>query len=535
MDFGFYFKVFMRRLPYFLILLVLGTTAGVALAVMLPPVYRAEARLVVESEQIPDELAASTVRTKATEQLQLIQQRILTRDILLEMANRLEIYTDTGSAQMPADLKVEDLRARILMQISGGTRRGGAKVVFVTVGFDAPTSRMAAAVTNELVTLILRENVDMRTTVAGQTLDFFTQEVQRLDRELSVLSSKILEFQEENLNSLPDSLDFRRSQQASQQERLTQIQRTESILTDRRERLVSLFETAGPDAIPSPAAPLTAEAAQLQALRREYANSVAVLSLDNPKVAVLRSRIEALEALVAEQQAAATSGALNSGTGEPPSAYEIQLADIDGQLAFLAEQKKLILTSLESLRVSIEATPGNAVTLSTLQRAHDNIRTQYNLAVSNKARAETGDLIESLSKGERISVLEQAVQPREPTSPNRPLVAAAGVGGGLAAGLGLVLLLELLNSAVRRPADLTSKLGITALASVPYIWTRRQIWRRRLIITSVVLGVLVLVPAGLWLVDTQVMPLDPLINRLLDRFNLALTLDPALVASTRLS
>ena len=104
MDLKFYLALFLRRLPYFLIFVTLGTALGVTLARILPPVYLAEARLVVESEQIPDELAASTVRTQATEQLEIIQQRILTRDRLLEMANRLQIYAaEPGDASNNGD------------------------------------------------------------------------------------------------------------------------------------------------------------------------------------------------------------------------------------------------------------------------------------------------------------------------------------------------------------------------------------------------------------------------------------------------
>ena len=91
LDLPFYFALFLRRLPYFLIFVVAGTAIGVALALTLPPSYEAQARLVVESEQTPDDLAASTVRTEASEQLEIIQQRILTRDTLLDMANRLNI------------------------------------------------------------------------------------------------------------------------------------------------------------------------------------------------------------------------------------------------------------------------------------------------------------------------------------------------------------------------------------------------------------------------------------------------------------
>ena len=64
-------------------------------------------------------------------------------------------------------------------------------------------------------------------------------------------------------------------------------------------------------------------------------------------------------------------------------------------------------------KTSIEATPGNAITLDTLERDYANIRIQYDQAVANKARAETGDIIEALCKGQRISVIEQAVVPQD--------------------------------------------------------------------------------------------------------------------------
>ena len=76
MDFKFYFSLFLRRLHWFMLFLIIGSAIGLTLAKVLPPVYVAQAVLLVESEQIPGDLAASTVRTEATEQLEIIQQRI---------------------------------------------------------------------------------------------------------------------------------------------------------------------------------------------------------------------------------------------------------------------------------------------------------------------------------------------------------------------------------------------------------------------------------------------------------------------------
>ena len=520
MDLRFYFSLFLRRLHWFLLFVIIGSAVGVTLAKVLPPVYVAKARLLVESEQIPGNLAASTVQTEATEQMEIIQQRILTRETLLDLSNRFAIHaTDGGVRRLEADEIVQDMRARISIETTGGSvPRGPVRATLVDVSFSAETADLAAAVANEVVTQILRQDVSMRTGSARQTLEFFEQEVMRLDAELSTRGSEILTFQEANQEALPDSLDFRRSQQTANQERLQQLNRDEAALRDRRNSLVSLQEaalTSGTTA--GPASQLTPEQQQLQALREELSTALAVLSPENPKVRLLQSRVDALTAAVERQQAQA--GVAQDGTAL--SSFDLQLAEIDAQLDFLADQKRQVETELTNLKASIEATPGNAITLDTLQRDYANVRAQYDQAVANKARAETGDVIETLSKGQRISVIEQAVRPSEPEKPNRPVIAAAGVGGGIVLGLGMIVLLEVLNKGIRRPADLTNALGIATFATLPYFRTSEEIWRRRAIIYGVLGGLLVGIPLALWAVDSFVMPLDQILNTVGRRIGLA--------------
>lgn len=520
LDLRFYLALFWRRLPYFLVFVVAGTALGVALALTLPPSYQAQARLVVESEQIPDELAASTVRTEASEQLQIIQQRILTRDTLLDMANRLNIYGARRAGEsMRPDEVVDDLRQRIRIRTTGG--RGSATLV--NISFSAASAGLAAQVTNEVVTAMLEENVRMRTGVSGQTLEFFEQEVERLDSELANRGAQIIQFQEANKEALPDSLEFRRSQLAAAQERLLQLTREEAALTDRRTGLVSLYEATGsvtgltgPDVTS-----MTPSERRLLELQERYSSSVAVLSLDNPRVRVLKQQIDALEKIVADEKKAQAltqaEGEVSAETGGPLSIYEIQIADLDNQLSFIATRRAEIETEMESLRTSIDATPANTIELNTLERDYAAARTQYDQAVINRGRAETGDIIEALSKGERISVIEQAVPPAEPTSPNRPKLAIAGMGGGMMMGFGFIFLLELLNTSIRRPQDIAQKLEITPFGALPYIRTRRDRIRRRLTLLLIFLSVAGVIVGGLWAIDTYVMPLDLLLLKIRDR------------------
>ncbi len=108
--------------------------------------------------------------------------------------------------------------------------------------------------------------------------------------------------------------------------------------------------------------------------------------------------------------------------------------------------------------------------------------------------------------------------PDSPTGPNRPVITATGFGGGFMLRLAVLVMLELLNSAVRRPQDIQSALGVDVMSTITYIQSPGEIRRRR---TKLILGVLVLVvaiPAAIWFVDQALRPLEPLVGDLITRF-----------------
>ncbi|WP_433990123.1 hypothetical protein SuNHUV7_14240 (plasmid) [Pseudoseohaeicola sp. NH-UV-7] len=506
-DIKFYLSLFLRRFHYFLLVAMAVSAVGITMAYTLPSVYEAEARLLVESPQIPGDLAESTVRAESSELLQIIRQRILTRNNLIDMSRRYQVHK--AGPDMNPDAIVRDMNKRI--KVSLPNSRDAAS--FVNVSFAAPDARTSAAVTNDLVTQILQENVALRTAVTSQTLDFFRQEVARLDDELAQQGAKMLDFKLRNKDALPDSMDYRRTRQASLQERLLQIERDLTGLRDRRERLVELYERTG--TIDLTGQTLTPEQRRLQTLQSELASAMVIYSDQNPRVKTLKAQIEALE------KALATQLQPNENNGQELSVYDLQLADLDSQTEFLEQQKQTIEGELEELNKSIEATPTNTVTLGTLERDYENIRIQYNRATADLAAARTGDQIEAQSRGQRITVIEQAVEPREPTSPDRPKIATASVAAGILLGVGLVALIEMMNGAIRRPSEISTRLGITPFATIPFITTKRQRTRRRLIIGSLLALVAIGIPLSLYLLHVYYLPMDLLVERVLEKSGVA--------------
>ena len=508
-DLKFYLAVFLRRLPYFLVIATLVAAVAVTLAAILPPSYRSSASMLVEPQQIPGDLAATTVAVDPYEQAQIIEQRIMTRDNLLNLADRIGLYAD--QPEMPATAIVGDMRSRIEFigfEPDVTVARDVPGATIIGVAFAAPTPTFAVQGANELVNLVLQENVRIRTDRAGDTSNFFQGEVDRLAVEVERQSARIAEMKTANVDALPDSLNARRAQQQVEQERLLALEREEAALKNQRSTVVWVFERTGRSA----AVALSPEEAELDALASELRQKRAIYSASSPPIRLLETRISALQSLVNEQRESRSAPPDADGNVAPaPSDLDVELAPIDDRLAFIAQEKALIEATLADLDASIQATPNNEMVLGGLERELVNLSGQYDAAVANLGQAAIGERIEVLSKGERFSLIESPTEPTAPDSPNRVLIASAGVVGGIGLGLGFIVLLEMLNRSIRRPSEIVERFGAQPFATIPYIRTRREKrWKRGVIVTTL-LAIVVAIPMGLLAVHTLVRPLDSLL------------------------
>ena len=496
LDLRFYLSLILRRLPMLLAIVVTATVAGILYAVSLPPVFRAESRLLIENAQIPDDLAASTVRSTADEILLSIRQRIMTRDNLLGIGQEFDLFN--GKPQFTPEQQIDQIAGRISIYMP--TTQGATGVV--TVSFAASEPELSARVTNSIADQVLQWNTELRTTASGSTLDFFQQEVQRLTDELAQQNARILEFEQANRDALPESLEYRRTRQASQQERLLQVDRELASLRDRRDRLTELYDRTG--ALVTSGQDRTPEEARLEQLRQELASALVVLSPSNPRVRALQKEVAALEEAVKSQIGASGGGEL--------SAFDVQMLDIDGQIKYLAEQKSGLEKDLVALEASIEATPANSIRLAELHSNYETLRVQYEQAVTSLSEARMGDRIEVTDRGQRITVIEKAVPPAFRSEPNRKRIAVASVGAGTILAAALLVLLELLDQTVRRPSELTRVLGVAPFGTVGYIpgGKVRHRWTANRLVTLAL--VLINIPMLLLIVHIYVAPIDTLLG-----------------------
>lgn len=512
-DLRFYFSLLLRRLPLALATACTVFALAVVVALLLPKLYRASAKVLVESPQIPSALARSSVTIGAIEQVQVLHQQITTRDKLLALARRMGVYADSKLEPAEDDI-VTDMRDRISFnQLALELSTSDHNSTILDISFMAPDPVLAATVANELASMLMAMNQQQRTDRAGSTLQFFNQEVSRLGAELSNLEGDILRFKTDNKDTLPDSVEFRRDQQASLQERLASLHREESELRSRRSSLIATYSNTGRL---SDAAPLTPEQQMLADLNRALAEQLALFSETSPNVTALRKRIAALQSkLLASPPAKASDADGPRSTVEALSfGLDLQLSDIDDRIDALARERETTSRRIDALSRSIAETPASETMLNALERNRENIQTQYNEAIARRAEASTGRQIEMRSDGGRLTLIESAVPPLDPVKSKRRLIAGFGALAGIGLGLGLVVLLELLKGTVHRPTDIARLLQTQPLATIPEIAVAPApvVSRKHKIAALVSAGA---VPAALLLIHHFYMPLHLVFQKLI--------------------
>ena len=510
-NLAFYWRLLLRRLPVMTALFLVCVVVSGITAIKLPPTFSTSAKLLLEEPQIPDSMIRSIVQTDADEQLQVIEQQLLTRANMIDIARKYNVFSN-GGVMLPDEI-VTAMRSNTRIRRSGGRDQA----TLMDLSFEARSGRIAADVVNEYVTLILQQNTNFRMGRTESALNFFVQEVERLSLDLDLQSARIVEFKSANSDALPDDLVYRQGRQTILQERLARLEREIAGTQRQRDDIVAIFEETGRLGA-AVGVPLTREEQQLQDLEFELEQALSVYSETNPRVILLRSRIAQLTARIQEHSPDSDAEADDTATGA--TAFDLTLAELDQRLTILEEERAAVTEELSRLEASLLKTSSTAISLNALERDYENIQVRYNEAVRNRDQARMNERIEVTAQGQRISVIEGASVPQVPSGPNRIMIVAAGIAVGLGLAVGFFLLLELINRTIRRPFELKSKYGITPLAVIPYMESSRERLIRRTVMVSAFLIVLLGVPGVLYYIDLNYMPLDILANKVFDRLGL---------------
>lgn len=177
--------------------------------------YEATAVVQIEDSRVPDQLAGATAqRTDAARRVQLIEQRLMSRDNLIGIMDKHNLFRDDPMMtinervfRMREAARIEEIVAATQSFAPGGNAPSG---LMINVRLADPVK--AADVANDLMYSVINQSRDRSAGRARDTLDFFVTEEERVGAEIEALEVQIAEFKRRNSDQLPAGLSDLRDQ-----------------------------------------------------------------------------------------------------------------------------------------------------------------------------------------------------------------------------------------------------------------------------------------------------------------------------------
>jgi len=505
----------------FIILLVIATSV----AFLIPSVYESSATILIESQQIRSDMVQGAVVSPAEERIESIKQRVMTRENLLEIIKKYNLFKDQRENLTASEL-IDELRNSIkieLISVDAGNRRRGGTTIAFKLSFEYGHAFAAYKVTNELATLFLSENVKSRTERAAETTVFLSQEAQRLKSELEKIESQVSAYKLTNAQALPEN----------QEMRMSALQRTENDLRDIEREYKSTQEelryldieleaakagvgTANEGVSNMPLPPQS----ELAKLRAEYDKLSLTYTENHPTLKALKKRIETLEKSSAPAAAAPAASSTPQKQVVPNLLVAKVMAKIESantRLASLTQQSKELRLKIGQLESQMSQSPKVELGLSTLMRDYQNAKQKYEEVLSKEMTAKLSENLEQENKAEKFTLIEPPQLPDKPTKPDRVKFMLMGLAISIGGAGGLAFAMEMMNQRIFGVNALTVLLRTPPLVTIPYISLPEEenIKKKKFIW----LGIAALILLGLALVAIQVfyMPLNVLMFKIAAR------------------
>lgn len=502
--------------------------AAVATAMLWPATYRSTGTILIEQQEVPVDLVRSMISSYADQRIQIITQRVMTTENLMRIIDRYGLYPEQRSSE-PREVLLERMRDDIDFQMISAdvvdprVGRATKATIAFSVSYDSPSAELAAKVASELVTLYLNENIESRKQLTDNTASFLTGEAERLNRQIVELDTKLSGFKQQHSGSLPEltnlNLQFMTRAEEELRETDTRIRSLDQQIVFLDAQLAQLDPAS--QIYTSTGTRVMSSADRLKVLKSELSRAEAVYAPSHPDVVRMKREVEGLEREVGKVESGADlARQLRDAQGELVQArekYSPEHPDV-GQLERLVGSIEAAMraapltaeataskegeadnpayiqvrsqreasanerTSLEQKRAGIRAritrfedrlaqAPEIEREYSALVRDLDNAQLKYREIRQKQMEATLALNLETARKGERFTLIEPPFVAGEPVSPNRPVIMVLGVLLSLGVAVGLVVLLEVLDTSIRGKRSVEALLTIAPLAVLPWIDT----------------------------------------------------------------
>lgn len=416
---------------------------GVPFAVFLPNVYRGVTTVSIENLD-----ASALIRVNVPEletRLVTIQQELLSRARLSDLVKRLNLYP-ARRARGSMEAILETMRRDIHVELSRGDR-GRPTAIGLKISYIGLDARSAAAVPNALAALYVEENTKIRERQTSEIAEFLRTQVEASHRAVDLQQRRLDRFKEERAGQLPEQVSLNMVTLERLNTRLRLNSDDQLRIRELQDRLAGGLPS--PDGVADP----------LQAAKQRLADLQIKFTDKHPDVIRAKAEIAELE----RQRA---------GNPQPKLAPTSRMGGTEATLASLQSEERLLRSEIAAYEQRIQSAPRVEQELEAIQRDYSTAKDSYGSILKRYEEAQLADSLEQTKKLESFRILDAAMVPTAPAAPNRRRLLLISFFFAVAAGIGMMLLAEQLDTSFHSVGDLRQFTTVPVLASIPYVSTR---------------------------------------------------------------
>jgi len=478
-------EIILRRrwwiiIPFFLCIII-----GITLAFTLPKYYKAETLVLIQPPKVPAGYVQSVVSTDIDSRLDAFSRQILSRSNLERIMKDFDMYTEPKYNTFFVEDKIADMRKRIfvnLMRRHSPDRRGFASAYAFSISFKGKEPEKVMKVTNALASYFIDENIRFRETEAIGTSSFLDEELIPIREDLVAKEKILKEYREKYMGELPEQLNSNLSMLTRIEE---QLKAKATSLSDAQNKLAMLKDQISQGAL------LFGQGATVTGDGRivsDFGHSIsleqarAMLSYLETRYTQKHPDIIRMKKIISDlEKTKEENGKDTSDVSQYiPANARMEIERIKVTINTLTTDIAKLKSQIYVYKRRIENTPLREQELKSLERDYNNIRQSYDMMLNKKLESEISVNMEKKQKGEKFRIIEPAWLPEKPVFPNMPMLFILMLVAGPNIGLGLVFLLEYLDTSFRSPKDIEAAVGFSVLATIPIIYDKQYKRRQRM-------------------------------------------------------
>ncbi|SPP99498.1 Polysaccharide chain length determinant protein, PEP-CTERM locus subfamily [Candidatus Sulfobium mesophilum] len=453
-----HFKVVLKMKTLFIVLSLCIMSVVMWGSYFLPKKYMAESTVFIEHNVIKELVKDIAITPSMEDRLRVLRYAMLSRGLILRVFKDLDLDSKARNDKELEDM-IQDFQQRTSIAVKGND------LFIVSILDQSP--KLARDYVNTLVRRYVEENTTSKREEAYGAGRFLNEQIVAQKTKLDKAEDAIIKYRQDkgiylavDEKSIIHDIKYYNDQLEGLKIEKNELKATSGSIKN---------QLKGVDQY-SVSVMRHTENRSVKALENKL-NALLVRYTENyPEVVKLKAEIEALKKQGTVQKDADKSAEPEQSTINPIY-QELKQRELQTEAAIEANDAKQgqIRAMVASRERELRNIPESKRKLMDLEQERDAFKELYGKLLNRQGQSDVSKEMEVADKSTTFRIVDPAVLPQKPASPNRVKIFLAAIFLGLAGGLGGVFVRDGIDTSVKRTKTLRD-LGYQVLAVIPKIY-----------------------------------------------------------------